>query len=369
MSESGKITLYEGTTPATPPAGSVVLYPKVDGRFYFKAADGIEYPMRPIGAGTGDLLADGSVPLTTDWNVGLWKITANQFESVVVTGTAPLIVASTTVVANLNADLLDGQEGSYYASVTYVDNAIVGLFEDKGNYNAATNTPDLDTAPSGIFKGDVYTVSVAGVFFTANVEVGDVIRAMQDDPTTLAHWAITQTNLDAASVKVLYESNADTNEYSDAEQTTVLSVENGATADQTDGEIETAYNTQVAAASQAEMVAGTETAIRRMTPQRVWQAIAPAKNKTVSGTTYTILEADNGYNLIFTNAAAIAVTLPNGLSTDHHFVVIQTTAAGIPTVTPNTDTIRGAGTGVAPAEQWAGAYFTKYAATAWAALL
>ena len=33
-------------------------------------------------------------------------------------GTAPLQVESTTVVANLNADLLDGQEGSYYAPET-----------------------------------------------------------------------------------------------------------------------------------------------------------------------------------------------------------------------------------------------------------
>ena len=31
------------------------------------------------------------------------------------TGTAPFTVASTTVVTNLNADLLDGQQGSYYA--------------------------------------------------------------------------------------------------------------------------------------------------------------------------------------------------------------------------------------------------------------
>ena len=42
----------------------------------------------------------------------------------------------------------------------------------------------------------------------------------------------------------------------------------------TDVEIETGYNNQVAAASQAEMEAGTETAIRRMSPLRVAQAIA-----------------------------------------------------------------------------------------------
>lgn len=42
--------------------------------------------------------------------------TDNQVESTIATGTAPLVVASTTVVTNLNADLLDGVEGSAYAT-------------------------------------------------------------------------------------------------------------------------------------------------------------------------------------------------------------------------------------------------------------
>lgn len=42
-------------------------------------------------------------------------ITANAFESTVATGTAPLTVASTTVVPNLNADLLDGVQNSAMA--------------------------------------------------------------------------------------------------------------------------------------------------------------------------------------------------------------------------------------------------------------
>ena len=51
-------------------------------------------------------------------------------------------------------------------------------------------------------------------------------------------------------------------------------IETGATADQSDAEIATAYGNEVPAASQIEMEAGTETAIRRMTPERVAQAIA-----------------------------------------------------------------------------------------------
>jgi len=40
-----------------------------------------------------------------------------QIESDVPNGTAPIIVDSSTLVANLNADLLDGQHGSYYAPI------------------------------------------------------------------------------------------------------------------------------------------------------------------------------------------------------------------------------------------------------------
>jgi len=60
------------------------------------------------------LLADGTRGLTGDWDAGSQKITAEQLESDVATGTAPLVIASETLVDNLNADLLDGQEGTFY---------------------------------------------------------------------------------------------------------------------------------------------------------------------------------------------------------------------------------------------------------------
>jgi len=59
-------------------------------------------------AAGGDLKADGTVPLTANWDVGAFKITANQLESDVAAGTAPLVVASDTVVANLNAAKVGG---------------------------------------------------------------------------------------------------------------------------------------------------------------------------------------------------------------------------------------------------------------------
>lgn len=56
----------------------------------------------------------GSRTLTADWDAGSHKITAEQLESDIVTGTAPLIVASETLVDNLNADLLDGYEAAAF---------------------------------------------------------------------------------------------------------------------------------------------------------------------------------------------------------------------------------------------------------------
>ena len=58
-----------------------------------------------------------------------------------------------------------------------------------------------------------------------------------------------------------------------ADKTKLDGIEASATTDQTDSEIETAYNNQVAVATQAEAEAGTLTDVKRFTPQRVKQAI------------------------------------------------------------------------------------------------
>jgi hypothetical protein len=65
--------------------------------------------------GAGDLLADGTVPLTANWDVGAFTITALRFVSDQATGTAPFDVASTTVVANLNVDQVDGRDEGEFA--------------------------------------------------------------------------------------------------------------------------------------------------------------------------------------------------------------------------------------------------------------
>ena len=58
---------------------------------------------------------DGQTPLTADWDAGSYKVKAETFESDVATGTAPLVVASTTLVANLNVQRFNSQLAAYYA--------------------------------------------------------------------------------------------------------------------------------------------------------------------------------------------------------------------------------------------------------------
>jgi hypothetical protein len=86
------------------------------------------------------------------------------------------------------------------ATEAYVNNAVAGLLDYKGSYNATTNSPDLDVSPSGILKGDSYTVTGAGNFFSTAVEVGDFIIANQDNPTLVAHWTVVQKNMDGIAV-------------------------------------------------------------------------------------------------------------------------------------------------------------------------
>ena len=74
--------------------------------------------------------------------------------------------------------------------------SVAGSVTFKGDYNATSNSPNLDTSPSCVKKGDQYVVSVGGTaFFTESLQAGDSLIAKQDDPTTLAHWIRIQSNL------------------------------------------------------------------------------------------------------------------------------------------------------------------------------
>jgi len=89
------------------------------------------------------------------------------------------------------------------ASKNYVDTQLAGsgVLIFQGGYNAATNTPDLDSSPSAsIKKGWSYVVTADGSFFTEQVRVGDFLIANDDSPTALSDWTTVQSNIDLADL-------------------------------------------------------------------------------------------------------------------------------------------------------------------------
>lgn len=105
-----------------------------------------------------------------------------------------------------------------------------------------------------------------------------------DDPTQLAGWTelsypaapVTSVNSQTGSVALALADldTSVTGAQLDSLKAKVDGVEAGATADQSDAEIETAYNNQVEIVSQVIAEAGTSTTVYRWTPERVAQAIA-----------------------------------------------------------------------------------------------
>tara|TARA_R110000803_G_scaffold145933_3_gene211727 strand:- start:17939 stop:19849 length:1911 start_codon:yes stop_codon:yes gene_type:complete len=104
--------------------------------------------------------------------------------------------------SNKITSLLNPTAAQDAATKDYVDSSVAGsgALIYQGAYDAATNTPNLDATPTiTINKGFTYTVTVAGLFYTEQVEVGDLLIAEVDTPTTLSDWTTVQNNIDIAS--------------------------------------------------------------------------------------------------------------------------------------------------------------------------
>ena len=115
-----------------------------------------------------------------------------------------------------------------------------------------------------------------------------------------------------------------TNKFTTAAEISKLTgIESGATADQSDAEIETAYNNQVSIVSQAEAEAGTATTVRRWTAERVAQAIASRSISSVS--TYTEIRASTGNAVFFvTNDRQRGFFVPvDTVATDNGYTILS----------------------------------------------
>jgi len=137
------------------------------------------------------------IPMVTAANVSS-KILGNNISlSQLGAPTASLDIGSNKLINVLTPTLAQDA-----ANKAYVDASVSGsgALIYQGGYDAATNTPNLDATPViTINKGFTYTVTVAGLFFTEQVEVGDLIIAEINTPTVLTDWTTVQNNVDIAS--------------------------------------------------------------------------------------------------------------------------------------------------------------------------
>jgi hypothetical protein len=147
-------------------------------------------------------------------NLGFALTAHTHATSDIVSGTfADALVAASNVTQHQAAlSITESQISDLgtYATQAALDAAMVGLYDHKGGYAADTNTPDLDTSPSGILKGDAYTVSAAGTFFAVALEAGDVLIADQDDPVDAGDWTIVNRNIDSSTFAAASHTHAST---------------------------------------------------------------------------------------------------------------------------------------------------------------
>ena len=86
-----------------------------------------------------------------------------QITSTVATGTAPLVIASTTAVTNLNSDLLDGQHGSYFENR---DTTAVGF--DSGTLTLTRAAGNLTVSLDGRYQ--LHRTNISSLLSSANID-------------------------------------------------------------------------------------------------------------------------------------------------------------------------------------------------------
>jgi len=160
----GSLRFTEQVAPGTPPSNTVAFYAKSDGLFYGKDDAGTETSFSnvvdtldaTVGAGASTAQAVSMTGANTFGAAGVTTTIAGTsnltildgvITSVVTTGTAPFVVASTTLVTNLNADLLDGVQGSLYGLRTdYPDGAQLDGDHVDIDFTPVNYTPDAAPA-------------------------------------------------------------------------------------------------------------------------------------------------------------------------------------------------------------------------------
>ena len=102
-------------------------------------------------------------------------------------------------LSQTNYAVSSGLSDTLSSAKSYADGLVVGLFDDRGNYDASGNVyPSTGGSGSAgaILKGDIWLISVAGTLGGIAVSPSDTVRALVDSPAqTSTNWEITQGKL------------------------------------------------------------------------------------------------------------------------------------------------------------------------------
>jgi len=134
-------------------------------------------------AGTFTTATVDALTATANLDIGAFEMRASSFESDVATGTAPFTVASTTVVANLNASTLGG-------ATMAVPGAIGGGTPAAGSFTVLTSTSTL-----------VMPTNTAGYLLVADGTDYEEV-AVSGDATLASGGALTIGNLAVTEAKI-----------------------------------------------------------------------------------------------------------------------------------------------------------------------
>ena len=156
------------------------------------------------------------------------------------------------VHSHVKADITDFSDDDYatFAQGALADTAIQA--SEKATINGVATLDGAGLVPANqlpAYVDDVIDVDTyAELPITGELSKIYVVIADETDngKTNSYRWSGSvyvkiSNNMSAAEIKSLYESNADTNVFTDAEQTKLSGIETGATADQTNAQIKTAY--------------------------------------------------------------------------------------------------------------------------------
>ena len=241
--------------------------------------------------------------------------------------------------------------GTGSGDVSSVNGATGAVVLDADDIDDTSTTNKFATSTQ-LGKIDLITISsavnlntLASDVATNNAKVSNVTTNLS---TTATGSSLTINSSDGTNASIPAATASAWGAMTDEDYTKLDGIEQNATADQTDAEIETAYNNQVAQVSSAERTAGTSTAIRRYAPADIKSMIDTHETNTDTDVSVANLRTRLGQisdNTSIGDAADVTMTFTGGVTIQGNLDVNGTTTTVDSTNTTIADALIELGSG------------------------